>query len=196
MGFRRGFAMLARMWRQMTKATSAGTFWRPLSAALLLIDFFSYSTGNPSIAFSLLRGWFIVEVIAFVVLSGYALSRLRKGKKERAPVVGFLLTVIAVSALLLVFSEKATEHGAARMAKEVSEFIEDPKSDVYQIDGKERALAQEVLSRGCSLIRESFIPTFKRIDYLFTCPDTQKYRLVLTKRWNGDRLVSFRMVVS
>jgi hypothetical protein len=180
----------------MSRPISTGAFLRPLFAAALLIDFFLYSTGNPSIAYSILRGWFLVDVFAFFGLSAYALSRLRKGKEERAPFAGFLFSVVVVTALLLLVSERATEIGAAGMENEVVTFLRDPRSEKFRIDPQERTLAQDVLTRRCEHTRESFIPTFRRIDYLFTCPDRQKYRLVLSKRWNGELIVSFRMVVS
>lgn len=180
----------------MNTPISTGAVLRPLFAVALLVDFFFYSTGNPSIAYSILQGWFLVEVFAFFGLSAYALSRLRKGKAERSPFVAFICSVVVATALLLLASDRATEIGAASMDNEVVNFLQDPQSERFQTEPQERTLAQDVLIRRCEHARESFIPTFRRIDYVFTCSDRQKYRMVLSKPSIGKPIVSFRMVIS
>ena len=118
-------------------------------------------------------------------------------KESRTPpFVAFICSVEVATALLLLASDRATEIGAASMDNEVVNFLQDPQSERFQTEPQERTLAQDVLIRRCEHARESFIPTFRRIDYLFTCSDRQKYRMVLSKPSIGKPIVSFRMVIS
>ena len=82
------------------------------------------------------------------------------------------------------------------MDNEVVNLLQNPQSERFQTEPQERTLAQDVLIGRCEHSRESFIPTFRRIDYLFTCSDRQKYRTVLSKASIGEPIVSFRMVIS
>jgi hypothetical protein len=44
--------------------------------------------------------------------------------------------------------------------------------------------------------RETFIPTFRRLDYLFRVETGTKYRLIMTMSWNGTPEISLRRVDS
>ena len=75
----------------MNRPISPATVLRPVVAAALLIDFFLYSTGNPSIAYSALRGWFLIEVFAFLGLMVYSLLVFGQGKRGARPLRVFWL---------------------------------------------------------------------------------------------------------
>jgi hypothetical protein len=177
----------------MSPKISKGFLWRAVASCLLIFDFFLSSTGNPSITYSLLGGWFWITLIAAVMIIASYVPATFKGKEAR-PFFVLLSIVGALSALLFIASPYAREFAAARMEAEVRSFMNDPINSKADVSNEERELMVKLESQKYSMERETFIPTFRRMDYLFKMETGEKYRLIMTMSWNETPVISLRRV--
>ncbi len=172
-----------------------GLLWRTSASCLLIFDYFLFSTGNPSVTYSILGGWFWITLIAIVmIIASYVPSSFRG--KEARPFFVLLFVVGVFSVLFLVSSFYAREFASARLEAEIGSFVRDPVHSKADVSNEERQLMVKLESQKYSIERETFIPTFRRMDYSFTTEAGDKYRLIMTMRWNGTPVISLRCVDS
>jgi len=167
--------------------------WRVLVSCFLVFDFFLFTTGNPSITYSIFGGWLWIPLIATVMI--VASSAPGEGEKW-SPFILHLFIVGILSVVLFAISLYAEEFAAAHLEAEIGSFVKDPINSKAEVSNEERQLMVKVESQKYSMKRETFIPTFRRMDYLFNAETGEKYRLIMTMSWNGASQVSFRRVES
>ena len=171
-----------------------GFLWRTAVSCLLLFDYFLFATGNPSITYSILGGWFEVTLVAAAVVAvsyGYEVS---KGREAKQRFVLYLIAVGLFSLVLLMTSTYARDLANAHLQAEIGSFISDPIGSKADVSNDERQLMVELKGQKYSVEREAFIPTFRRMDYLFETETGEKYRLVITMGWNGTPRISLRRI--
>lgn len=177
----------------MSPKISKGFLWRTAASCLLILDFFLSTTGNPSITNSLLGGWFWITLIAAVMIVASYVPASFKGKEAKPFFV--LLSIVGVfSVLLFIASSYATEFAAARMEAQIRSFMKDPINSKVDVSNEERQLMAKLESQKYSMERDAFIPTFRRMDYLFKTETGEKYLLIMTMSWNGTPKISLRRV--
>jgi len=165
--------------------------WRTGVVVLIIVDYFLYSTGNPSLTYSVLGGWFIVPLVgAALVTIVYAFGAY-KSQKDRGLWVLHLAIVVGVSVMLLSLSGQARQYAEQNVEADVHAFVKDPTTRGVEAADQARALMIEIKKRDYTMERETFIPTFRRMDYLFKSDTGKKYRLILVKEWNGVPEISF-----
>lgn len=171
----------------MSMDISKGFLWRISLSCLLIFDYFLWSTGNPSITYSALGGLFWITLIAAVMIIASSVP----GEGEAwSPFIVYLSIVGLFSVMLLATSPYATEFAAARLEDEIGLFVKDPINSKADVSNEERQLMVEIRNQRYSMERETFIPTFRRIDYLFKTETGAEHRLILTMSWNGTPQIS------
>lgn len=165
--------------------------WRVLVTCFLVFDFFLFTTGNASLTGVI--GWFWIPPIATVMI----IASSAPGEGETwSPFILHLFTVGILSVALFAISPHAEEFAAARLESEIGSFVKDPINSKAEVSNEERQLMVKIESQKYSMKRETFIPTFRRMDYLFKVETGEKYRLIMTMSWNGTSQISFRRVES
>jgi hypothetical protein len=178
----------------MSLSASKTFLWRTAASCLLIFDYFLFTTGNPSITYSIFGGWFEVTLIAAVVVTvSYGYEVVGAGETKRRFVL-YLFTIGLFSLLLLAASQYAREFAGARLEAEISSFVKDPNTSKADVSNEGRQLMVEIRNQRYSMERETFIPTFRRMDYLFKTETGTKYRLIMMMSWNGTAQISFRRV--
>lgn len=177
----------------MSPKISKGFLWRTAVSCLLIFDYFLFTTGNPSITYSVLGGWFWITLIAAVMIVSSYVPPSFSGNEAR-PFFILLLIVGVLSVTLLVASPYAREFAGARLQAEISSFVKDPINSKVDVSNEERQLMVKLESQKYSMKREIFIPTFRRMDYLFKTETSEKYRLIMTMSWDGTPIISLRRV--
>jgi hypothetical protein len=170
-----------------------GFLWRAVVSCLLIFDYFLFTTGNFSITYSVLGGWFWITLIAAAMVIASYVPASFKGK-EAGPFFVLLLVVGVLSVTFLVISPYAREFAGARLQAEISSFVKDPINSKADVSNEERQLMVKLESQKYSMERETFISTFRRMDYLLKTETGGKYRLMMTMRWNGTPVISLRHV--
>jgi hypothetical protein len=164
--------------------------WRTASSVLLIVDYFLFSTGNPSLTYSVMGGWFIAPLFAAAIIFAEYGSRAYEGKKERRLFFLYFVVVVATSVTLLLFSGEARQRAIANLESDVMAFVNDPATPKVEASDKTRALMADIKKHPYSMQRDAFIPTFRRMDYIFKAEMGQKYLLVLIMKWNGVPTIS------
>ncbi len=82
------------------------------------------------------------------------------------------------------------------MEAEVTSFVKDPISFKAIVSDEDRRRMADLKSKDYLMKYDAFIPTFRRIDYLFESGVGEKYLLIITMGWNGTPKVWFRRVES
>lgn len=172
---------------------SKGFLWRTSVSCLLIFDYFLSTTGNPSITYSVLGGWFWITLIAAVMIVASYVPASFKGR-EAKPFFVLLFIAGVFSVALFVASPYATGFAAARMEAQIRSFMKDPINSKAVVSNEERQLMVKLESQKYSMERENFIPTFRSMDYLFKTETGEKYRLIMTMSWNGTPVISLRRV--
>lgn len=188
------FAMSPRVRQKMRAFNLKGFAWRTGLAIALLLDYFLFSTGNPSVTYCLLGGWFEIVLGALLVLTIEYTFKALKGREPKQHFFAFLGAVVASGVILMATSGLARDFAASSMEERVLQFMRDPVGAEAESSQQEKALAASIGKRKYLLHRETFIPTFRRIDYLLVLDDGEKYRLVMTMSWRGISEVSIRKV--
>lgn len=177
----------------MSSKTSNKFPWRIAASCLLIFDYFLFTTGNPSITYSIFGGWFWVTLLGALMI--IASSVPREGER-RAPFILHLFIAGVFSVALLTTSAYAREFALVRIEAEIASFANDPVNSKADVSNEERQLMVKVKSQKYFMEREAFIPTFRRMDYLFKVETGEKYRLIMTMDWSGNPKISFRHVES
>ena len=123
---------------------SKGFLWRALLSCLLIFDYFLSTTGNPSITYSVLGGWFWSTLIAAVMIVASYVPASFKGREAKPFFV--LLSVVGVfSVALFVASPYATGFAAARMEAQIRSFMKDPLNSKAAVSNADRQLRKPLL---------------------------------------------------
>jgi hypothetical protein len=180
----------------MSMTMNRAFVWRTASVCLLIFDYFLFVTGNPSITYSVLGGWFEIPLVTAVIIVTFYAYHLLKERREKRLLVTHVLTVGLFSAALLTVNSYARDNARDRFETEIASFVRDPANAKVVASDEARALMAKIATQKYSEEREAFIPTFRRMDYLFKTEVGEKYRLVMTMGWNGAPEISFRSVDS
>ncbi len=170
--------------------------WRTVAVCLLVFDYFLFVTGNPSITYSVLGGWFEITMVSAVTIIALYAYHVLKERTAKRPFVIHVLIVGLFSAALLIASSYARENARNRLEAEIASFVRDPAHAKVIASDEARALMARISTQKYSEEREAFIPTFRRMDHLFKTEAGAKYRLVMTMNWSGAPEISFRSVDS
>lgn len=160
-------------------------------SCLLILDYFLWTTGNASITGAI--GLFWITLIAVVMIIAFSVPG--EGKTW-SPFILHLFIAGILSVVLFAISPYAEEFAAARLKAEIGSLVKDPINSKAEVSNEERQLMVKVENQKYSVKRETFIPAFWRIDYLFKVETGEKYRLIMTMSWNGISQISFRRVES
>lgn len=165
--------------------TVCGCLWRTGLTVLVVFDYFLFTTGYPSITYSLLGGWYVVPLlIASVIAISYAVAAIR-GADSRRTFGVYIVVIVAVVGLLLSLSDAARRGAAASLESDVLGFVSDPNTAVVRASPQARALMADIKKHPYTVHRDTFIPTFRRIDFTVQCEQRGAFTLVLTMSWNG-----------
>lgn len=165
--------------------------WRISVSCLLIFDFFLWATGNPSITGHI--GLFWITIIATVMI----IASSAPGSGETwSPFFAHLFIVALFSIMLLLASSYAEEFSASCLEAEVGSFVKDPINSKADVLMEQRQLMVTVKSQQYLMERESFMPTYRRMDYLFKAGTGEKYRLIVTIGWSGRPEIWFHRVDS
>lgn len=159
-------------------------FWSTAISCIFLLDYFLFSTGNPSLSYSVFAGWFeigLIAVIAITVWCGYYALKT----SNRKYFVFYILGIASFSATLLMMSSQAREFAATGIEAQLISFMQDPVNNNVDASAQTRKLMADISRHKYSAERESFIPTFRRMDYLLKVDTGEKYSLILTASWMG-----------
>lgn len=159
--------------------------WRTVSSVLLLVDYFLFSTGNPSLTYNILGGWFIIPLAGAAVISISYWRLVHRKKENRRLFVSHLITIVAVSIALFWMSGDARQHAIATLEADAQAFVNDPETSKVEASKKTRTLMADIKKQPYTMHLDSFIPTFRRIDYVLTVETNKTFTLILVKKWNG-----------
>jgi len=174
----------------MNRLINKSFLWHTSATGLLIFDYFLFSTGNPSITYSFLGGWVAVTLLVAVgVTAVYGYETLLK-RAEKRHFVLHIVSLIVLSLAFLAASPYARRLASLHLQREVGSFVEDPINSKAEVSNNERQLMIEIKKKGFTVQRDSFIPTFRRIDYLFRTEEGETYLLVMEMRWNGTPVIS------
>lgn len=156
-----------------------------LLTLLLLIDYCLYVTGNVSITYSLLGGWFIINNLLLVGVFVYTVTRgLKAG--YRSFVLFYVCSSIVIAALLYYFSDEARDYAQESMHAEAVDLLASGLDKSMYFTNETSQNFEKLLGHDYQLEFETFIPTRRRIDHLLRVNDGTDLRLVLIKRWNNS----------
>lgn len=160
------------------------------TSCLLVLDYFLFSTGNPSATYSALGGWFEVVLagaIAVTALYGFAALRNQRTRKLFLSHIGVVLLFCIV---LFIISDVARNFAERQIQHQAAAFISNPRStNVEASDEVRRVLAQ--IDEGKFTVQfDGFIPTFRRVDFGVLTAVGKEYKLVGIIDWKGTLRVS------
>lgn len=178
-----------------TPTRSKGFVWRAVVTPVLIVDYFLFATGNPSITYSFLSGLFWLPLFAALIIVASFVPVSFNGIGAR-PFYLLLFIVITVATALFLLSSFAVEFARRQMEAEVTSFVKDPISFKAIVSDEDRRRMADLKSKDYLMKYDAFIPTFRRIDYLFESGVGEKYLLIITMGWNGTPKVWFRRVES
>ena len=95
--------------RAMMQLISKGFLWRTATSDLLIFDYFLFVTGNPSITYSFLGGWFEVPLILVAIVTGSYGYGTARGKAKKRQFALHAFAVGLFSSALFITSPYARE---------------------------------------------------------------------------------------
>ena len=173
----------------------AGFLWRAITTCLLILDYFLFSTGNPSVLGRSLGGfsWLTLFAIAMAV-SSYAPPSFRGN--EAKPFY-WLLSLVGVLSVALFFSSSyARGYAAANMEAQILSFMKSPEKSSVDVSHEERQLMINLARQKYDKERGAFIPTFREMDYYLKTETGEQYLVRIRMSWDGTPQISLRRVDS
>jgi hypothetical protein len=183
--------MPQRVHEEMNLKISNRLLWRTFISCLLIFDYYLFTTGNPSITYSVLGGLFWITLVAAVMIMA---SNAPGANETWLPFILHVFVIGLFSAVLLVTSPYAREFASVRLEAEISSFARDPVNIKADVSNEARQLMVKIRTQKFTMERETFIPSFRRMDYLLKTDTGEKYRLIMTIGWNGTPEISLRRV--
>jgi hypothetical protein len=138
-----------------------------------------------SITYSLLGGWFIVNNVLLVGVFVYTVT---KGLKTgyRSFVLFYVISSIAIGALLYYFSDEARDYAKESMHAEAVNLLASGLGKSMYFTSETSQNFEKLSGHDYQLEFETFIPTRRRIDHLLRIDDGRVLRLVVVKRWDNS----------
>ncbi|MGB9266248.1 MAG: hypothetical protein WCB56_12415 [Terriglobales bacterium] len=177
---------------EMTRLLNKEFLWRTAATALLVFDYFLFSTGNSSITYSLLGGWFWVTLLAALVVTA---TYGGKAVAEKGNRPYFVLHIVCIAMLLCVFhvaSPHASQFASVRLQAKIDCFVKDPINCKAEVSSEEKQLMVEIERQKFTIQRSAFIATFQRVDCLIRTEQGGTYLLVMEATWIGTPVISLR----
>lgn len=172
-----------------------GFLWRAITTCLLILDYWLFSTGNPSVSYSILGGWFWITLFAIaMIVSSYAPPSFRG--KEAQPFYGLLSLVGVLSIVLFFASSSAHDYAATHMEAQIFLFMKDPERSDAAVSLEERQLMINLARQKYDKERGAFIPAFREMDYFLKAETGEKYLVRIRMSWDGTPQISLRRVDS
>lgn len=170
-----------------------GFLWRTTTNCLLIFDYFLFATGNPSLVDRFLGGffWIVLLAVAMIVSSYVPLSF--RGREAR-PFYMLLSVVGTFWIVLYIASPYAADLAASRMDAQIRSFMTDPLHSKAVVSTDEQHLMMRLNGLKYDTARDAFIPTFRRMDYILTMENGEKYLLIMTISWKETPIISLRRV--
>jgi hypothetical protein len=170
--------------------------WCTFGTCALILDYALFTTGNPSVTYSVLGGWFLIPLAAAVLVSMFYAYRAGQQPEGKRGLLLHLMIVGGFCAALFVASPYARQFAQDRLQIQLTEFVKNPTQAKADTSEEVRSLMAQLNAQKYSMERETFIPTFRRLDYLFKTDSGTTYRLVMKMSWNGTPEISLRRVES
>lgn len=169
-------------------------WWRISVTFLLIFDYFLFSTGNPSITYSFLGGWFQVTLLLTIAIAlsiGYKAFAIGGSKRD---FVVYAISVALLSFALVLAGPYARHLACARLQAKVVSFVDDPVNSRAEVSRDDRQRMIEIKKQEFNAQLDAFIPTFRRMDYILRTGHGEKYLLVMEVSWKGTPVISLRRV--
>jgi hypothetical protein len=178
----------------MNRPEWMGFAWRTLVALAAVVDYFLFSTGNFSLTYSVLGGWFPITLLLVLLVSGsYGVVAVRRSEQRRSFLVHIAL-LAAVSVALYFLSDRARLFAIEAIDDDAQAFMRNPQNEDIAAPKQARELMTAISSHKYSAVHEAFAPTFRRGDYLLEDDSGIRYRLVLTRNVIGRSEISLRQL--
>lgn len=172
-----------------------GFLWRAITTCLLILDYWLFSTGNPSVSYSILSGWFWITLFAVaMIVSSYTPPSFRE--KQAQPFYWLLALLGVLSFVLFFASSSAHDYAATHMEAQILSFLKDPESSNVEVSREERQLMLDLARQKYNEERGAFIPTFREMDYYLKTEVGEKYLVRIRMSWDGTPVISVRHVDS
>lgn len=157
-----------------------------------IFDYFLFSTGNPSITYSLLGGWFEVALAGIFITPVWYFFMIGGNKKVRK-LIGLHVFISCFFGLILFSISAAARNFAEKnIRNQVYKFTENPVSAVVVASGESRRLMAQIAENGYVIQPEGFIPVFRRDDFLLHAQTGKRYRLIAVMDWKDMAHISMR----
>ena len=164
----------------MTHKVNKGFLWRTTAIGLLVFDYFLFSTGNPSVTYSILGGWFWVTLQVAMTVMAYCVYECIIGRVSKRLYLFHLLFLVTLClALFVVADPYATQFASIRQQAKVDSFIQDPINNKADVSSGDRQLMVEIKKQKYTVQSTEFIPMFRQTNYLFRTEQGALYMLVL-----------------
>ncbi|MHB8474057.1 MAG: hypothetical protein ACYDC8_14650 [Gammaproteobacteria bacterium] len=181
----------------MISSTQKRPFWAyTIGTLFLLTDYFLFTTGNPSCIFSLLGGLFFLHLLAIPAIPLVFWLKATDDRSYRKSFFLYLIVVTLFAAALFFLSDVARQHSIEVMDSHARYFLDNPSVAKVDVSDEGRKLAEIIGRQRYFIERETFVPTFRRMDYLVKTESGVKYDLVLTMTWKGTPQIWLRRVDS
>jgi hypothetical protein len=159
--------------------------WRAVATISMIVDYFFFATGNPSLTYSALGGWFLIPLVVATLVAGmYAVAAAGDSVKRRGFVL-YLGIVGAASAILFASSDAARRHAETVLVGYASDFVHDPSISTVRANAETRAIMAEIARGPHTMHEEGFIPTFRRGDFTIKTSPDRTYTMILVIPWDG-----------
>ena len=155
---------------------------------LLIIDYFLYVTGNYSLIYGVLGGWFVINAVVLITLFIYTIVVSFK-MENRSFIATYVTVVLLFSVILYSLSDAARNHAKEAMHETVSEVLVSGLDNKMQFTNETENNFKKLSGSEYEFVFETFIPTKRRIDYLVHVNDGRKFRLIVIKRWDNSNQV-------
>jgi hypothetical protein len=160
---------------------NAAFAWHTAATLLLMFDYFAFSTGNPSLIYSVPFGWVAVPLGLLLVFLSYTLSTVRRARRYFS---AYLAIVVVASLILLSCSQLARLHAIRVLALDVQAFVDAPFDPTVDATPSDRQLMTEIRNHPFVVDYDGLTPVDRRIDYVIRV-DQREYRLILRESWKG-----------
>lgn len=159
---------------------------------LLVFDYFLFSTGNPSVTFSLLGGWFELTLIGIIVVPSIYGFAVLGDEKTRKFFIYHVALICLFALVMFRISAGARNFAEARMQDQIAAFAAKPASNAVVASDESRRLMAQIAAGEYAMRPEGFIPVFRRGDFLLCTKAGKRYRLIATMSWKGTPQISVR----
>lgn len=163
-------------------------------SCLLVLDYFLFSTGNPSLTYSLLGGWFEVTLIGFVTLTAVFCVLLYRHRVARQMLLWHIGVVCLLCVMLFMVSNLARNFAELGIRRQAELFMRSPDTENVMTSDEARRLMEQIGRQKFVAQFEGFIPTYRRVDYQIRTATGDEYNLIAIASWKETIKVSLQKV--